>query len=106
MVDIVKAGTFNPTAWTAAEETTNARDFDQALAAIAAQSEASAPMLVGMFDADLWSEMEFLGARGTRGAVLVNLVLSSCAAYRTQLFLTACGREELSTMHLWGGKDS
>ena len=35
-----------------------------------------------------------------RGAVLVNLVLCGCAAYRTRLFLylKACGREELNTM--------
>ncbi len=38
---------------------------------------------------------------------MVNLVLCSCAAYRTQLFLylKACGREELGTMNLWAGVD-
>jgi hypothetical protein len=36
------------------------------------------------------------------------MVLCGCAAYRTQLFLylKACGREELSTMNLWGGMDA
>jgi hypothetical protein len=40
--------------------------------------------------------------------LLVNLVLSGYAAYRTQLFLylKACGREELNTMNLWAGVDS
>jgi hypothetical protein len=108
MVDVVKAGTFDPAAWTAAEEAANAQDFDQALAAIAAQSEGYATMLAGMSDADLRSEMELFGEKGTRGAFLVNLLLCSCAAYRTQLFiyLKACGREELSTMNLWGGMDA
>ena len=35
------------------------------------------------------------------------IVLSGCAAYRTQLFLylKACGRDELNTMNLWAGMD-
>ena len=43
-----------------------------------------------------------------RGFLLVNGVLSGCAAYRTQLFLylKACGREELGTMNLWAGIDA
>ena len=82
--------------------------FDQALAAIASQSDAYATMLAGMSDADLRSEIDLFGQTSSRGSVLVNLLLCSCAAYRTQLFLylKACGREELSTMNLWGGMDS
>lgn len=57
MVDVVKAGTFDPAAWTTAEEAANTRDFDQALAAIASQSDAYAAMLAGMSDADLRSEI-------------------------------------------------
>ena len=108
MVDVVKAGAFDPAAWTAAEEAANTRDFDQALAAIASQSDAYATMLAGMSDADLRSEIDLFGQTSSRGSVLVNLLLCSCAAYRTQLFLylKACGREELSTMNLWGGMDS
>ncbi len=108
MVDVVKAGTFDPAAWTAAEEAANTRDFDQTLAAIASQSDAYATMLAGMSDADLRSEIDLFGQTSSRGSVLVNLLLCSCAAYRTQLFLylKACGREELSTMNLWGGMDS
>ena len=48
------------------------------------------------------------GRKTTRGAFIVELVLGGCAAYRTQLFLylKACGREELTTMNLWGGMDA
>ena len=48
------------------------------------------------------------GQKTTRGAFIVNMVLSGCAAYRTQLFLylKACGKQELSTMNLWGGMDA
>jgi hypothetical protein len=47
------------------------------------------------------------GNRFTRGVLLVRLVLSGHAAYRTQLFcyLKSCGREELNTMNLWTGTD-
>jgi hypothetical protein len=50
----------------------------------------------------------WLNGASTRGAVLVNLVLCGCAAYRTQLFLylKACAREELNTMNRWAGVDS
>ena len=48
------------------------------------------------------------GRKSTRGSLLVNLVLSAYAAYRTQLFcyLKSCGREELNTMNLWAGVDA
>ena len=61
-----------------------------------------------MSDADLRAEIDMLGQKSSRGAFIVNLVLSGCAAYRTQLFLylKACGREELGTMNLWGGMDA
>jgi hypothetical protein len=108
MVDVVKAGAFDPAAWTAAEEAANARDFDQALAAIASHSDRYATMLADMSDADLRSEIELFGQTSSRGSIFVNLLLCSYAAYRTQLFLylKACGREELNTMNLWGGMDS
>jgi hypothetical protein len=50
----------------------------------------------------------FDGNKTSRGALIVNLVLCGCAAYRTQLFLylKACGREELGTMNLWAGVDA
>jgi hypothetical protein len=48
------------------------------------------------------------GRKSSRGSILVNMVLAGHAAYRTQLFcyLKACGRDELSTMNLWAGRDA
>jgi hypothetical protein len=108
LVAAAKTGAFDPAAWTAAEQAASARDFDQTLAAIAAQSETYAALLGGMSDADFRTEVEIFGNRTSRGAFLVNLVLCGYAAYRTQLFcyLKACGREELSTMNLWSGVDA
>jgi hypothetical protein len=47
------------------------------------------------------------GSKGSRGSMIVNLVLCHYAAYRMQLFLylKASGREELNTMNLWAGMD-
>jgi len=107
LIEVVKAGSFDPAAWTAAEEAANSQDFDQTIAAIAAQAGTYEAGVASMSDADLRSEIELFGAKGSRGSILVNLVLCGYAAYRTQLFvyLKACGREELSTMNLWGGMD-
>jgi hypothetical protein len=108
LVEATKAGGFDTAAWTAATQAANARDFDQTLAAIAAQSDFYASSLADWSDADFRSEIEMFGSKTTRGAFLVNLVLGGYAAYRTQLFLylKACGRDELSTMNLWGGMDA
>lgn len=107
LVRVAQAGGFDPAAWTAAEQAA-ARDLDQTLAAIAAHKEEYATLLDAMSDADLRSEVDMFGMKTTRGAFIVNLVLSGCAAYRTQLFLylKACGREELSTINLWAGMDA
>jgi hypothetical protein len=58
-------------------------------------------------DAQLRETINMFGSPMSRGAFLVNLVLSGCAAYRTQIFLylKACGRDELTTANLWGGAD-
>jgi hypothetical protein len=108
LVEAIKAGRFDPDAWTAAERAGQARDFDQTLAAIGAQPDHYAKLLGDMSDADLRVEIEMFGNRATRGALLIDLVLCACAAYRTQLFLylKACGREELNTMNLWAGVDA
>ena len=84
------------------------RDFDQTLAAIAGHTDRYATLLDTMSDADFREEIEMFGRKTIRGPFIVNLVLCGCAAYRTQLFmyLKACGREELSTMNLWGGVDA
>ena len=65
-------------------------------------------LLADMSDDDFRGEIDMFGSNTSRGAFIVNLVLCGCAAYRTQLFLylKACGRDELSTMNLWGGMDA
>lgn len=107
-VQATKAGAFDPAVWTAAELAAEARDFDQTLAAIAAHTESYATLLTDVSDADWRAEIEMFGDKATRGAFMINLVLCSCAAYRTQLFLylKSCGREELDSMNLWAGVDS
>ena len=107
LIEVAQAGTFDSAAWTARENGAKALDFDQTLAAIAAQKEEYARLLGGMSDADFRTEIVMFGRPTSRGAFIVNLVLAGCAAYRTQLFnyLKACGREELNTMNLWAGMD-
>ena len=108
LVKATKAGAFDVPAWTAAQEAANARDFDQTVAAIAAQSDAYATLVNDISDEEMRGQIEMFGSKPTRGSFLVSLVLGGCAAYRTQLFLylKACGREELGTVNLWGGVDA
>ena len=108
LVKAAKAGTFDSAAWTAAEESAKARDVDQTLAAISAQTDGYASLLADVSDAEMRAEIAPFGDPSTRGVFLVNFVLCGCAAYRTQLFLylKACGREELGTMNLWAGMDA
>lgn len=107
LVDAAQRGAFDMEAWTKAQAEAETRDYEQTLAAIAAQSDLYAAQLGSMSDADLRTEFEGFGRRTTKGAFLVNLVLSGHAAYRTQLFLylKANGREELGTYNLWAGMD-
>ena len=93
----------------AASQAAENRDFDQTVAAIAAQGDELAQLLADVPDADFRSEMTtFDGNKMTRGSYLVNSVLGGFAAYRMQLFLNlkACGREELGSSNLWGGADA
>jgi len=101
-------GSQDPSLWADAAKAADARDFDQTLAAIAAQHDEYAALLQNVSDADFRVEVDsVVGGKTSRGSTLVNLVLCGCAAYRTQLFLylKACGHEELSTMNLWAGVD-
>lgn len=103
------ASGFDREAWGVAQQAAEARDFDQTLAAIAAHHDVYASLLGGMSDADFRAEMTaFDGAKVSRGAFIVKMVLGGCAAYRTQLFLylKACGRHELTTANLWRGVDA
>jgi hypothetical protein len=90
-------GSQDPAIWGDAARLADARDFDETVAAIAAQHDEYAMLLAAASDADLRFEIDSLTGKTSRGSTLVNLVLSGCAAYRTQLFLylKACGREEL-----------
>ena len=103
-----KLGQFDVDSWRAAAQQAEARDFAQTLATIATHHDVYAKELSEMTEADFRTEIEMFGNKTTRGAFIVNLVLSGCAAYRTQLFLylKACGREELGTMNLWAGVDA
>jgi hypothetical protein len=109
MVTYTLTGSQDPSIWGDAAKAADARDFDQAVAAIAAQSEEYARQLANVSDADLRVELPSItGGKTSRGAVLVTLILGSCVAYRMQLFLylKSCGREELGTMNLWAGMDA
>ena len=110
-IAILKAGVFDRAAfgaaWTPAEKAAKKMDFDQTVAAIGRLSGEYPTLLRDWTDADFRSEVDMFGTKSTRGALLVNMVLSGHAAYRTQLFcyLKSCGREELSTVNLWAGMD-
>jgi len=109
LIRAVKAGTFDQPAWMAAVTEANAMNFDQVLGAIDTQRGTYAELLSTFSDADFRGEIDLFGSgKASRGAVIVNMVLGGCAAYRTQLFLylKACGREELNTMNLWAGVDA
>jgi hypothetical protein len=111
-VAAIKTGTFNRAAlsalWGPAEAAAKAMNHAQAVAAIQKQSDEYARLLSDWTEADFRGEVDMFGARSTRGALLVNLVLAGHAAYRTQLFcyLKACGGDELNTMNLWAGVDA
>ena len=104
----LKTGTFDGAAWGQAVEATKTLDFDALLASIGKQSDLYATTLGAWTEADFRNEMEMFGGKFSRGYHLVSFVLGGHAAYRTQLFLylKSCGREELSTMNLWGGMDA
>ena len=103
-----KIGAFDMEFWQSETEKANAASVERVLEMIAAQSAEYERLLNQFSDADFRAEIEMFGRKQSRGSFIVNLVLSGCAAYRTQLFLylKSCGREELSTMNLWGGIDA
>ena len=93
--------------WTPAVAASAQMSFEQALAAIAQQSDEYARRLGVWSDEEFRKEVDMFGRKSSRGLLVVTQVLSGHAAYRTQLFLylKACGREELGTMNLWAGAD-
>jgi len=109
LIQAAKAGAFDPASFQAATAEAKAMNFDQVCAAIQKQHNTYAELLGAISDADLRAEIDMFGrGKESRGAFIVNLVLSGCAAYRAQLFLylKASGRDELNTMNLWAGVDA
>ena len=108
LIGFIKSGAFDRAAWQAALAATETAGFDQVLASIEGQNGRYAALLGGFSDAELRGEVEMFFRKASRGAMIVNMVLCGCAAYRTQLFLylKACGREELGTVNLWAGMDA
>jgi hypothetical protein len=108
---VVKTGKFDRetlgSIFAPADAASKAMNFDQTVAAIQEQSSQYARILSDWTDADFRASVDRFGNKSSRGALIVNLVLGGHAAYRTQLFcyLKSCGRDELSTMNLWGGVD-
>lgn len=110
-IALVKEDSFNGpalrAAWSAAEERSKAMSFEQVVEIIRAQADEYERLLGDSSEADFRAEIDMFGTRLSRGKALVTLVLNTHAAYRMQLFLylKSCGREELGTMNLWGGRD-
>src|SRR5262245_54595381 len=108
---VIEHGVFDrPTlsaTWSPAEAAASNMSFDQAVAAIGAQSDEYARRLGAWTDADFRKEVDMFGRKSSRGVLVLTLVVNGHAAYRTQLFLylKSCGRDELGTQNLWGGMD-
>ncbi|MEQ1856450.1 MAG: hypothetical protein ABL963_08270 [Longimicrobiales bacterium] len=107
MVRAAKGGGFDPAAWSEAEKAAAGRSFAETVATIGTLGDLYAKLLGEWSDGDFRIDLEMFGNKSSRGAFLVNTVLSGYAAYRTQIFLylKACGRTELNTMNLWAGMD-
>lgn len=108
LVKSVKAGSFLMDQWGASEAEANAMDFDAVVKSLESQSAFYESAISEFSDEDFQTEIDMFGNKAKRGRLLVNLVVSGHAAYRTQLFcyLKACGRDELNTMNLWAGIDA
>ena len=107
LVAVIRTGNFQAI-WKPAQEAAKKLSYEQAVAAIQEQSDEYARLLSDWTDAEFRAEVDMFGRKSSRGSILVNMVLGGHAAYRTQLFcyLKACGRDELSTMDLWAGRDA
>ena len=94
-------------AWRTGEPAAKAMSLEEVKAAIGKQEALFTELLGPCSDACLRAEIEMFGSKGSRGSMLVSLLLCHYAAYRMQLFqyLKASGREELNTMNLWVGID-
>ena len=108
----IKAGVLDMDLWSktwgAEEVRAKGMNLEQVKKAIGELSGFFAEVLGSCSDTELRTEMEIFGNKGSRGSLWVSLVLCHYVAYRMQVFLylKACGREELSTMNLWAGRDA
>src|SRR5262245_57397851 len=102
-----KAGGFDVALWTSEAKAAEAKSFEQLVETIAAQSDQYPALVNALSDADFRKDIEMFGNKSSIGFFIVNTVLCTHAAYRTQLFnyLKACGRTELVTANLWAGMD-
>jgi hypothetical protein len=107
-VPTCQTGVFDGAAWEAKMKEADAMDLGAVVKSIESQSAFYADSVGPMADADFAKRIELFGLAGSTGSMLVNMVLSGHAAYRTQLFLylKSAGREELNTMNLWAGIDA
>ena len=108
LIPSIKTGAFLVDDWTAAEAKAAAMDFESVVASLAALSGEYEAAIGAFTDEDFRAQIQLFGATGSRGQMLINMVVSGHAAYRTQLFcyLKSCGRDELNTMNLWAGVDA
>ena len=74
LIKAVKTGAFDPASWTAAEKAAKAGNFDQTVAALAAQAGDYELLLGAMSDADFREEIEMFGSKASRGFFIVNFV--------------------------------
>lgn len=108
LIAFIKSGKFDPAAWQASLAAADALGFDQLLSAIEGQKSRYAALIEPFSEDEFRGEIDMFYRKASRGAMIVNMVLCGCAAYRAQLFLNlkACGREELGTINLWLGADA
>ena len=108
LVEATRKGGFDPAAWQARTAHAETLDLAGVIKALEAQKATYATLLQEFPEDDFRTPIEMFGNSSSKGALIVNLVLGGCAAYRTQLFLylKSSGREELSTLNLWQGIDA
>jgi hypothetical protein len=108
LIEAARSGSFDPAVWQARTAHAETLDVGGVITELERQRATYATLIDEFPESDFRAPIEMFGNRGSKGALIVNLVLGGCAAYRTQLFLylKSSGREELGTMNLWHGMDA
>jgi hypothetical protein len=108
LIEATRAGAFDAAVWQARTAHAETLDVDGIIKELERQKATYARLIADFPDGDLRAPIEMFGNKSSKGALIVNLVLGGCAAYRTQLFLylKSTGREELGTLNLWHGIDA